>query len=47
MINIPEAEYLKLKAILEEEHGKEFSVEDVREIADSLVELYILIRKCD
>lgn len=43
VINIPEVEYQKLKVILEEEHDKEFSIEDVREIADNLIELYLHI----
>ncbi len=42
-IIIPEEKYRELKAILEAEHGKEFDIEDVREIADNLVELYALL----
>ena len=42
-IEIPEHMYQKLKVILEKEHGKEFPIEDVREIADNLVELYLLL----
>jgi len=45
VINITEAQYQKLKVILEEEHGKKFTIEDVREIADNLVELYLLLAK--
>lgn len=42
---IPEEKYWELKAILEEEHGKDFNIEDVREIADNLIELYMLLAK--
>ncbi|MEK7499801.1 MAG: hypothetical protein AAB649_04310 [Patescibacteria group bacterium] len=42
-IQIPEEKYLELKAILENEHGKDFDMEDVIEIADDLVELYLLL----
>lgn len=41
--HISEEMYQKLKVILEEEHGKPFDIEDVREIADNLVEFYLLL----
>lgn len=41
---IPEENYQELKAILEEEFGKKFDIEDVREIANELVELYFLLQ---
>jgi hypothetical protein len=44
-IEIPEEKYWELKAILEEERGKEFDIEDVREIADSLVELHLSLSR--
>jgi hypothetical protein len=40
---ISEEMYLRLKVILEVEHSKPFDIEDVREIADSLVDLYLLL----
>lgn len=43
VINITETQYQKLKVILEEEQGKEIPMEDVREIADNMVELYLLL----
>lgn len=45
VINIPEVVYLKLKVILDEERGNSFDLEDVREIANKLVELYLLLSK--
>ena len=42
---IPEEKYWELKKILEEEHDQEFDIEDVKEIADNLIELYLLLLK--
>ncbi len=44
---IPEEKYWEPKAILEAEHGKEFPIEDVREIADELVGLYQLLMRSE
>lgn len=42
-IEIPEEKYRELKAILDQQHGKEFTIEDVKEIANELVDLYFLL----
>ncbi len=47
VIQITETQYQELKFILEQEQGKEFTIEDAREIADNLVELYILLSYLD
>lgn len=44
-IEIPEEKYWELKVILGKEHGKEFNIEDVREIADNLAELYLILAR--
>lgn len=45
VIGITEVQYQELKFILEQENGKKFPIEDVREIADDLVELVLLLER--
>jgi len=43
MNNIPEESYLELKRILEKQNRTTYTMEEIKEIGDDLVELYMLL----
>ncbi|HTE58242.1 MAG TPA: hypothetical protein VK694_05865 [Verrucomicrobiae bacterium] len=43
MSNIPEESYLELKKILEKQNHTIYNMEEIREIGDDLIELFLLL----